>query len=35
MATQPPKPNAVGVFTPATVTFRSFLGMLIFRTFAA
>ena len=34
IATQPPKPNGVGVFTFATVTLRSFLGMLTLSTFA-
>ena len=32
IATQPPKPNGVGVLTFATVIDRSFLGMLTFRT---
>lgn len=34
IATQPPKPNGVGVFTPAPVTLTSFPGMLTLGTFA-
>ena len=33
-ATQPPKPNGVGVFTPATVTLRSLRGTFTFSTLA-